>query len=266
MTGAPRRGERSPSSASRPVPTFTGVEIVSHLRRLRVARSAVAASAGVALVAGVVVGVAVVPPLGLVAGLAAAAIPFVIESRRRRLLRRSRLEAWPDALGDLHTSMRAARSLNVAIQALAERGPDPLRPAFSTYRRLATALPPATALDAIRAELDDPVSGHVLDTLAVALDLGPGVVLDVLADLADAATAEIRLAEDIETAELETRLEARAASVLPFVILALLCVSVPGYRDFYASPGGWFVIGSGAAMTAAGLVLIARLARHEVAA
>ncbi len=225
------------------------------------------AAAGLVLAA--VVGAAVaaltVGPLGAVAAGAAACVPVQLRRRRHRLRIRRRVEAWPDALGDLHHAIRSSSSLHAALVVVAERGPEPLRPAFETYRDLAVALTPGAALRAVRTELDDPVSHHVLDVLAVALDLGTGVVTELLDDLATAVTAEVRLGDDLENAELETRLEARAAAVLPFVVLGLLCVSVPGYRAFYAGPGGWLVVGAGSLLTAAGLVAIERLAHPGVA-
>ncbi len=218
-----------------------------------------------ALVVGPAVAALTVGPLGAMAGAVAVTVPVQLDRRRQRLVARRRVEAWPDALGDLHHAIRSASSLHAALVVVAERGPEPLRPAFVTYRELAVALTPAAALRAVRSELDDPVSHHVLDVLAVALDLGTGVVTELLDDLAAAVTAEVRLGDDLENAELETRLEARAAAVLPFAVLGLLCASVPGYRDFYSGPGGWVVVTAGSLLTAVGLVMIGRLAHTGAA-
>jgi len=101
----------------------------------------------------------------------------------------------------------------------------------------------------------------VIEVLVVAHEQGAGVVIDVLRDLADATAKDIRLREDIETAQLERRIEAASAVVLPFAVLVLLCSTSPPYRDFYSSGGGVVVIVVGSAMALTGMMMIRRLAR-----
>src|SRR5207249_4258683 len=112
--------------------------------------------------------------------------------------------------------------------------------------------------------LADPVSDRIIEVLLVAHEQGASVAIDALRDLAASTTADLRLAEEIQTAQLEQKIEARAGVVLPFVVLVLLCSSSPPYREFYASPGGWLVILVGAAMSLAGAIVIDRLGRLPV--
>lgn len=221
-----------------------------------------AVSAGLGLVVGAVIALAVgVPALGAVAGLAASALPRVVFARRRDALVRSRLVAWPDALRDLITHLRASLSLHASLCELGRSGPTPLRPYFVRYAGLAGALDHRTALEVVREDLADPISDRVIEVLLVAFEQGTSVVIDILDDLASSTSEDLRLLEEIETLQLETKLEARGAAVLPFVVLAVLCAFTPGYRSFYSTAAGWMVVGLGAVMSVGGLLAITRLGR-----
>ena len=202
-----------------------------------------------------------VVPLALAAGAAVGLWPRAHYARRRRRAARDRLASWPDALRDLIAHLRAPLSVHAALIELARTGPPALRPYFERYATLSGALDPRNALEVVREELADPLSDRIVEVILVAFDQGTGVVVDVLGDLAEATAADLRLHEEIETAQLETRLEARGAAVLPFAVLALLCATSRDYRSFYASGAGWAVVAVGGAMCLLGLLAISRLGR-----
>lgn len=222
----------------------------------------VGVSLGLGIAVGLVVGAAVgVPALGVVAGGVAATFPQTVFARRRAALVQARLAAWPDAIRDIITHLRASLSMHASLCEVGRSGPIPLRPYFSRYAGLSGALDQRAALEVVREDLADPMSDRVIEVLLVAFDQGSSVVIDILHDLASSSAEDLRLLDEIETLQLETKLEARGAAVLPFVVLAMLCVFTPGYRSFYATPAGWFVIAVGAAMSFGGLLVIRRLGR-----
>ncbi len=202
-----------------------------------------------------------VPVLGVIAAGAGALAPVAIVEQRRSASARARRAAWPDALRDVAVRLRAGSSLHGALVDLGRLGPAPLRASFVRYEQLANALDQRVALETIRNELAEPLSDRVVDVLLVAFDQGGRVVIDVLDDLADSAVADLHLMADIETAQLETTLEARGAATLPFVVLALLCLGSSGYRSFYAGGVGTAVVLLGLAMSLVGLAVITRLGR-----
>ena len=213
-------------------------------------------------VAGLVVWlVARVLPLTLLAAGVTALWPRAYYARRRRRITAERMAAWPDALRDLIAHLRAPLSVHAALLELGRTGPLPLRPSFARYGALSAALDHLRALEVVREELADPLSDRIIEIILVAFDQGSAVVIDILGDLATATGADLRLHEEIETAQLETRLEAWGAAVLPFAVLALLCATSRDYRAFYAAPAGWIVVAVGGAMSVAGLVAINRLGR-----
>lgn len=222
----------------------------------------VGVSAGLGLAVGALVGLGLgIPALGVIAGLIACGLPRAVFARRREALTRRRLAAWPDALRDLITHLRASLSLHASLIELGQSGPTPLRRYFSRYASLAGALDQQTALQVIRDELADPLSDRVIEVVLVAFDQGSSVVIDVLDELASSTAEDLRLLEEIETLQLETKLEARGAALLPFVVLAMLCLFTPGYRAFYSTASGWIVVCLGGLMSVGGLLAITRLGR-----
>ena len=226
------------------------------VRQAGLASVATATTAG-----GVVLMVVGVPVLAFLATIGGAVVPVAVLGQRRRALVAARTNAWPDALRDLITHLRASLSIHGGLCQLAETGPEPLRLYFNRYRTLASALDQRSALEVMREELADPLSDRIIEVLLVAFEQGPSVVVDILEDLATATVGDLRLGEEVETAQLETKLEARAAAVLPFGVLALLCATSDDYRAFYQSPSGWLVVLLGGVLSVAGLLVISRLGR-----
>lgn len=171
--------------------------------------------------------------------------------------------AWPDGIRDLMASISAGMSLGRALEALANRGPAPLRQAFSRYPSLARALGVAGALEVIRQELAHPASDRVIEVLIVAHQKGGTVVMDILRDLAEATTRDVWAYEEIETLALEQKLNARAVFAIPWAVLAFITVRPGPFRDFYASSAGWMVVGVGAAASLLGMAIASRLGRQS---
>lgn len=215
---------------------------------------AIALSCGLAVL--LLTGVA---PLALLAGGASSALPLATVGRRCKALHKARLGAWPDALRDVVAHLRAGQSIHSSLGQLAESGPEPLRPAFVRYRSLAIAIDHTVALEVVREELADPASDRIIEVLLAAFDQGSSLIVDLLEDLASGTSEDVRLSEDIETAQLETRLEARAAAALPFGVLGLLCATSEDYGRFYSTTLGWIVIAFGLGLATIGLVSIRRL-------
>lgn len=200
-------------------------------------------------------------PLALVAGGVALWLPRSFYGRRRARIAEQRVNAWPDALRDLAAHLKAAMSVHSALVELGRSGPVALRPSFNRYAGLAATLDQRTALQVIREELADPVSDRVIEIILVAFEQGSGVVIDILDDLAGAAAEDIALHDEIRTAQLEVKIEARGAAVMPFAVLFLLIATSGAYAEFYQSAAGWFVIGMGGLLCLIGLATISRLGR-----
>ncbi|MFP3914160.1 MAG: type II secretion system F family protein [Actinomycetota bacterium] len=201
---------------------------------------------------------------------AVAAVPSLLVAMLPRLYfgnqRRRRLgevrQAWPDGLRDLVAAMSAGRSLPRAIEELAATGPRPLREAFASFPFLARSLGVVPALEAIRDSVADPTTDRVVEVLIVAYERGGPIVPEILRDLAHATARDVWAAEEIETAALENKINARAVFVLPWLVLIAMTLRPGPFRDFYASTLGLVVIAVGGALSLGGSLLVSRLGRN----
>jgi tight adherence protein B len=179
--------------------------------------------------------------------------------RRAHRLRRAQ-RAWPDALRELLAAVRAGASLPHALAALGEVGPEALRAPFARFPSLASLMGVTAALEVVREELADATSDRVVEVLIVAHERGGSVVLRILEDLVVDTTDDVKLADALETQQLESRINARAVVVLPWAVLVVLTAQEGPFRDFYRGPGGVATLLVGAAMSAVGLAVLGRLA------
>lgn len=184
---------------------------------------------------------------------------------RRRIRRLSEVhEAWPDGLRHIVSSLRSGMSLTAALDELARTGPAPLRLAFGRYPALSRTLGVDATLALIREELADPTSDRVIEILMVAYERGGSIVPNVLTDLSDATTSDLRTVEEIRTNALEQRINGRIVFVVPWLVLLLL-TSQPGpFRDFYSSAAGVVVVVVGGLMSLVGAWLLAKLSRDTI--
>lgn len=200
---------------------------------------------------------------------AVAVVPAVLMGMLPRLYfgsqRRKRLgevrQAWPDGLRDLVASISAGRSLSRGIEDLARTGPLPLQRVFSSYPFLSRSLGVVPALEAIRDETADPTTDRVIEVLIVAHQRGGSIVPEILRDLAEATARDTWAAEEIDTAALEHKINARAVFILPWLVLIAMTVRSGPFRDFYATRLGLMVIVIGGILSLSGSILVSRLGR-----
>ncbi len=201
---------------------------------------------------------------------AVAVVPAVLLGMLPRVYfgaeRRKRLgavrQAWPDGLRDLVASVSAGRSLTRAIEDLARSGPLPLRSVFAKYPFLTRSIGVVAALEAIRDETADPTTDRVIEVLIVAHERGGTIVPDILRDLAGATARDVWAIEEIETAALEHKINARAVFVLPWLVLIAMTAREGPFRDFYATRFGLVVIVVGGVLSLTGAVVVARLGKQ----
>lgn len=221
--------------------------------------------AGLAFVALVVFGLVSAmtgaPSVAIAPALGAAALPYAFFAKKRSTRLASTTNAWPDAILELTSSIESNASLHGALVALSHRGPEALRPAFDRFDQLSTTIGVVPALEVVRERLADPTSDRVIEVLILAHERGGGIVTDILRDLAHATTEDIQLGEEIESAQLEQKINARAVFVIPWGILILLVLANQQYREFYQSTLGYIVILVGGIGSAIGIYVVSRLAR-----
>jgi tight adherence protein B len=118
------------------------------------------------------------------------------------------------------------------------------------------------ALEIVRDELADPTTDRVVEVLILANERGGALVPDILQDLAEATTQDIRTLEEIRTNSLEQRLNARIVFAVPWLVLVVLTARPSSYRDFYQTPAGLIVVAVAAILSGVGSWWVARLGRE----
>lgn len=188
-------------------------------------------------------------------------LPRAYFSRQRSRRLAETVQAWPDGLRDLTASIQAGRSLPQAIEALADTGPPPLRQAFERFTTLNQMFGTQAALEIVKEDLADPTSDRVIEVLSLAYERGGSSVTGILGDLADAVTEDLRTLEEIRTAELEQKINARAVFALPWFVLLMITIRGGPFREFYQGPAGILTVVIGALLSLMGLLIVARLSR-----
>lgn len=184
---------------------------------------------------------------------------------RKRVQRLSEVqEAWPDGLRHLMASVRTGMSMPVALEELARTGPDALREAFARYPTLARVFGVRPALESIRDDLADPTTDRVVEVLVLAYERGGPFVTEILQELAEATTQDVRTLEEIRTNSLEQRINARIVFAVPWFVLLLMTSRQGLYRDFYQSSAGFLVVVVAAVLSLAGSFIVMRLSRDHV--
>lgn len=197
--------------------------------------------------------------VAVVPSVVVATFPRSYYARRRARQLAELLEAWPDGLRDLVSSVRTGASLSTAIENLGRFGPEPLRVAFGGFGIYARSLGVAPALEMIRSDLADPTSDRVIEVLILAHQRGGAVIPAILNDLANATTRDVWTLEQVRSEGLEQKINSRIVFVLPWVVLVAMTAQSSAFRDFYSSSAGALVVTVGGVMSLAGMVIASRI-------
>ncbi|MBU6246043.1 MAG: type II secretion system F family protein [Actinomycetales bacterium] len=231
-------GSGGGAQRSRPVGRLTRMVQASGIPRLTVGTLL-----GMCAAAALVVGVAAllitaVPVVAGMGAIAAGYLPVLLIRRRASQRTRALRRAWPDAVDGLVSGVRAGMSLPVAVCELGEKGPEPLRPAFTrcAAEYLATGSF-GQALDVLQADLADPIADRVVAALRIARDVGGNDLGNVLRSLSALLREDARTRGDIEAKQSWTVNAARLAVAAPWVTLALLCTRPEAVRAYGSAQG-----------------------------
>ena len=203
-----------------------------------------------------------VPMVSLAPAVLVAFVPRLYFGRVRERRMTEAQRAWPDGLRDLVASLTAGMSLGRAIEQLAQTGPPALREAFARFPSLSRTVGVVPALEVIKEELADATSDRVVEVLIVAHERGGSIVPEILRDLADATTRDVWALDEIQTQQLEQKINARAVFVLPWLVLVAITLRDGPFREFYLSAAGGLVVAVGAALSGLGIWIATRLAEE----
>jgi tight adherence protein B len=203
----------------------------------------------------------------VVAIVPAAALGFLPRAYfgHRRARRLSELQrAWPDGIRHIIGGIQSGMSLNQSIASLATNGLEPLRLAFGRFAVGARMVGVPAALEVVKGQLSDSTSDRVIEVLLLAHERGGRIVTEVLRDLAEATSKDLKTMEEIASDRLEPKINSRAVFALPWFVLVMLCASPGPFRQFYQTAAGVVVILIAAAISLLGIWIVERLSRDPM--
>lgn len=201
------------------------------------------------------------PPIAVCFAVMAGFAPTVyVRSKARR--RRTELRGlWPDVVDDLASGIRAGMSLPEAVIALADRGPEQLRPEFAQFARDYRASGRFTdSLDLLKARLADPVADRLIEALRITRDVGGTDLGRLLRTLSQFLRDDLRARGELEARQSWTVNGARLAAAAPWVVLAMLSTRSTTIQA-YNTPTGVLVLVIGAAASIIAYQAMVRLGR-----
>jgi tight adherence protein B len=225
---------------------------------LQFALACVASGMAVAAAVIVVVGSPAVALVGWIAGTYA---PVAFHRSRARRQRAARRQCWPDAIELLAGAVRAGDTLPAAVGVVADRGPEPLRPAFRSLvsdHRISGDF--AGALDRLGTVLADPTADRVVATLLIAHRVGGRELGRVLRTLGAFLREDLAVRKEVEARQSWTLVAARVAAAAPWLVV-LLVASRPQGAAAYDTVTGLFVLAGGAVATVLGYRMMVALGR-----
>jgi len=261
---AERSGRGSDPKKVRRTSRLQGLLYAAGIPRLTVA-SLVGACVGSAFVIGsLALIVTAVPMVALLSAIASAGVPIVLLRRRIAQQATARQEAWPDAVDQLASAVRAGLALPEAVCDLARRGPVALRLSFAEfdveYRATGSF---GRALDALQDALADPVADRVCASLRIARDVGGNDLGHVLRTLSALLREDLRTRGEITARQSWTVNAARISVAAPWLTLALLCTRPEAVAAFTTWTGTIVLAGS-AVVSFVAYRLMRRLGRLPV--
>ncbi len=157
--------------------------------------------------------------------------------------------------------MRSGLSLPEALSQLGVRGPEQLRPAFRRFGQDYRAGGRfGESLDALKAQLADPVGDRVVEALRLAREVGGSDLGRLLRTLSQFLREDARTRAELQTRQGWTVNAARLALCPPWALLLLLSTR-PGAVAAYGTATGAVVLAVGGAVSLVAYRLMLRIAR-----
>ncbi len=250
------------------VTALRGIRVVPHAHRLvpaAVPADRAAAWLGLALVAGVVVGVVTGWPVaGLAVGLGTLTGPVALGGTARRRQEAATAQAiatWADMIRD---TMAGAAGLEESLIQTAAVAPAPIRPQLETFAARLRHQPLEVALDGLAGNLDHPSADLIVAALAAAARLEARDLGGLLARLAEAIRGDVRMRNRIEVGRARIRTSARIAVATTAATVVFLYLFARHLLEPYDSitGQGWLAVVT-AVFFGAGAMLV-RYSRLDV--
>ena len=204
------------------------------------------------------------PVGGLLAGIAALALPRILggkRSRQRAVDRTEAVASWTEMVRD---SIVAASGLEEAIVATAPVAPAPIATEVRTMVRRLDHQRLPDALVAFGTDLDHPSGDLVVAALVIASRMEASDLSGLLSRLAEATRGEARMRIRVEVGRTRVRTASKVIVGVVIAAVGFLALANRGYLAVYDSFGGQVMLGVVAAIFALGGWLLSRMAEIDL--
>jgi tight adherence protein B len=191
-------------------------------------------------------------------GAIAGYLPWWLVRTRARRRRTSVRDAWPDAVDNLASGVRAGLALPEALSQLGTRGPEELKAAFAAFAldyRSTGRFP--DCLDRLKDRLGDPVGDRLVESLRLAREVGGSDLGTLLRTLSAFLREDARTRAELETRQSWTVNAARLAVAAPWLVLAMLCTRPESIQAYRSATGAGLLVVGGALTVVAYRVMVA---------
>jgi tight adherence protein B len=198
--------------------------------------------------------------MGVMGGLIASCVPFLMMQSRRNRRAKAIEDELPDALDFITRILRAGHSLATGFQLAGEELPAPLGPEFARcYAQHSLGQPLEDALKDMAVTVDVADFSFVATAVLIQRQTG-GDLAEVLKNISGMVRARIRLQQHVKAITAEGRLVGGILLALPFVFFFLLYLLNPKYAGVLVTePEGRYLLIGGLVMQVLGFFTIRRI-------
>jgi tight adherence protein B len=223
-------------------------------------------SAMAAMLAGLAASMITVSTLVIiVAGLVAAAVPFIHVWWKRRQRLNLFLEQLPDTLELMSRALQAGHAFTEALHMVAHEMPDPVAGEFrKTYEEQNLGLSIKLALENLAARVPLLDLRMCITAIMIQRETG-GNLAEVLEKVAHTIRERFRIMEDLKTLTTSSRMSAWILCGLPiFVALAVTAMNPDYMSVLWRDPRGHYLIAAAMTLQLTGMAVIRKILRIKI--
>jgi tight adherence protein B len=214
-------------------------------------------------------GLALFARAGIIAGLVAAVIGYILPGFWLRMRQSKRQKAFANQLGDtlllLSNALKAGYSIAQAADTVAKGAGPPISIEFSrAVREMNLGLTVDDALRNMVRRVNSDDFDLVVTAIGIHRQVG-GNLAEILDTIAFTIRERVRIKGEIRTLTAQARGSGYIVTALPFALSGLLFVISPNYfRPMLTDPLGWIMLGAGLTSMAIGYAIIRKMVAIEV--
>lgn len=202
---------------------------------------------------------------GLLGGLAAMTVPFLMLNSRRSRRQRAICDQLPEALDFLSRILKAGHSFTTGIQMMAEELPAPLALEFRrAYDQHSLGQPIEEALKEMAGRIESQDFAFFVTAVLIQRQTG-GDLSEVLGNISQMIRARVRLQQQVKAKTAEGRFTGYILVAFPAVMFCIMYAMNPGYCEImFKTNQGLLMLGTAVLLEIVGLFVIRRIVTIRV--